>query len=169
MYRTSMTLFAAFLLCGCVSNRSPEQPAPSADRLLGIWEVCVEGNPLAGSAQPPVSLSGFLSLMMARTTEFGWYHLGTPTHWGTYHLELARLGVGKDPRIPVPLVGTRIQGDSVRLVLDAYATHGPVYFFGVLGDDSITADGWSTHTCVAPEVASGCDASDPIDSPFLFR
>lgn len=131
----------------------PPPPPPGERRIRpagagaidGLWEVCLEADPEADARPPRVidTVAGFL--MLSRAASFGrpWTHVGgRPDAYGTYTIDLARLGIGRDPRLPVPLAGARLEGDSLRIVLDPFGSHGSISLEGRLAGDTVRGRWW---------------------------
>jgi hypothetical protein len=101
----------------------------------GVWEVCLfAARPVQRSA------GGYITLVTTQPTQRPWMLLGTPTHYGTYVLELSRFGVERDPRLPIPLAGARFSADSVDIALDPFASHGAVSLKGRFVSDTIRGE-----------------------------
>jgi len=131
---------------GCVyrANAVNEVPSTARSTLDGTWEFCLRLGE-AGFQRPRAEAAvGYLSLMHLVERPRAWMYLGEPTHHGIYTLDLSILGIERDPRNPIPLIGARPSGDSVHLVLDPFGSHGPTVLSGQMISDSISGS-WYHH------------------------
>jgi hypothetical protein len=148
---TSIRILLVGLLASLVGactglTRRPQHPGES-DHLAGIWEVCLLlHEPSDESPKLPFSSGYFALIPMNRPTQ-AWMYLGQPTHYGVYTADIGVIGVTRDPRIPLPLAGARVAGDSLNLVLDPFGSHGPIVLKGQLRRD--TASGTWFHQAYA--------------------
>lgn len=138
---------AISVLIGCASAGRSVGREPSGGRLEGIWEVCLRVRTAPPESRHSPSVAGFISLTPMTDGAHRWMVLGEPTHYGVYTVALERLGIGGDPRIPVPLAGARTAGDSVYVAFDPFGSHGAVVLRGRLGPD--TAAGIWLHQAYA--------------------
>lgn len=130
-----------------MSLHSGPEPSAEIDRLRGIWEICLTLREAPDGIQRPHFSAGYISLTPMEEPSQPWMYLGHPTHFGVYTADVTQLGITRDPRIPVPLVGARMASDSIYLVLDPFGSHGPVIVRGQLGPD--TASGIWFHQSYA--------------------
>jgi hypothetical protein len=108
--------------------------------LQGMWEICLEADPASRAFPPRMvdSVAGYLMLAPLDTVaDPFWVYLGRPQLYGTYTIELYRLGIRRDPRVPVPVIGARQDADSVHLVLDPFASHGPIILSGIRAGERV--------------------------------
>lgn len=135
------------LLGACTGRKPGPHHVPSPDHLAGIWEMCLLlREPSEGSPSLHFS-SGYLALTPLNPPPRPWMYLGEPSHYGLYTADVAEVGITRDPRIPLPLAGARVAGDSLHLVLDPFGSHGPIVLQGELGRD--TASGVWSHQAYA--------------------
>lgn len=122
----SVAAIAMMIGGAAAPTRSP------ADPVSGIWEVCLRAEETRLPGRAPAAVAGYLTLTpLEHASRWRWMYLGRPSHYGTYHIDLQAMGIGRAPRVPVPLVGARVAGDSVVLVLDPFGSHGPIVLHGL--------------------------------------
>jgi hypothetical protein len=121
------------MLTACAGLNRTQAAGADLDRLQGIWEVCFTVREQQDTLQAPRFSNGYIALTRMDQPSRPWMYLGDPTHYGVYTADLTRIGIGRDPRIPLPLVGARATSDSIHLVLDPFGSHGPVVVRGQLG------------------------------------
>lgn len=140
------TLVASWLSLGqaALAQQSPETPAVISP--VGLWEICLETGDSTSASPRHMAVAGYLTLMPLETTPV-WINLGVPTHYGIYALDLAPLGIHRDPRLPIPLVGARVQGDTMVLMLNPFGSHGPILLWGRLGKGQVSGT-WSEQAYV---------------------
>lgn len=137
-------LTVVLLLDGCATTVHRKQENASPGALAGIWELCLDLEQ-AGMDPPDVEIAtGYISLRGVDAGSRSWILLGEPTHYGIYTVDLTRLGIPRDPRIPLPLIGARTAGDSLYMVLDPFGSHGPVTLLGRVRSDTVKGS-WFHH------------------------
>lgn len=125
MFRRSLGIaICGWAFTGC-TYAGVQAPGVSRDDLSGVWEICMRVSTAGGTGAGPFT-AGYVSLTRASTQQANWFHLGRPDHYGTYTLDLSAVGIARDPRIPLPLIGVTSVGDSLRLVLDPFGSHGSI-------------------------------------------
>jgi hypothetical protein len=135
------------LFGSCTGLNRGLQHGAELDRVQGIWEICLKPREVLNRAQRSGFSAGYISLTPLEEPTQLWMYLGQPTHYGVYTNDVAQIGIARDPRIPIPLVGARVVSDSVYLVLDPFGSHGPLVVRGQLGRD--TASGIWFHQAYA--------------------
>lgn len=145
--RALLVVLSASILGACAGLGSNRAASGGFDRVQGIWEICLIVRERADTLPGPRFSAGYIVLTRLEEPSRPWMYLGEPTHYGIYTADFAEIGISRDPRIPLPLVGARAASDSVHLVLDPFGSHGPVIVRGQLGRD--TASGIWFHQSYA--------------------
>jgi hypothetical protein len=121
-----------FQLGSCASLNRTGEAADHAGRLEGIWEVCLAVGRSPSTSERSRHVAGYIAFTRMVQSRRPWMYVGEPSHYGVYTADLAQIGIERDPRIPIPVVGARLAADSVYVVLDPFGSHGPVILHGQL-------------------------------------
>lgn len=132
------------LMGGCAALHRGTQRGAELDRLQGIWEICFVRRATPDHPNHSDFSAGYISLTPMKDPVRSWMHLGPPTHYGVYTVDVARISITRDPRIPLPLVGARVTSDSLYLVLDPFGSHGPIIVRGQMGPNNASGI-WFHH------------------------
>jgi hypothetical protein len=148
MTRPRRFAIMAILLSTSCASLAPSVPSKSGGSSLnGIWEICLRLEEAGVNVSQARTSAGYLSLTPFVGQPRPWMYSGAPSHHGVYTVDLARLGIGRDPRIPVPLAGARMVSDSVYLELDPFGSHGSIVMVGRTSPGAIIGN-WYHHAYV---------------------
>lgn len=124
------------VMAGCAPLHRGTQRDAEPDRLQGIWEICLVRHATSEHPSPSVFSAGYISLTPMEDSVRPWSYVGLPTHYGVYTVDIGAIGITRDPRIPLPLVGARMTSDSLYLVLDPFGSHGSIILQGEMRNAS---------------------------------